>query len=260
MSSLPALTDCRVAALYRYPVKGFSGERLAAVDLPIGGTFPMDRAFALENGPSGFDPTAPTWQPKIKFLCLMKNARLATLSTRYDDNSGMFVIARDGRPLYEAPLDQAEGRAAIEQFFVDYMGREARGKVRLLAAPGHSFSDFARKVVSVINLDSLTDLGRSLGCEVHPLRFRANLYVQGLEPWSEFALVESTLAFGSARLRVLKPTERCAATKVNPENAERDIDVPEELTRLTGKADCGIYAEVVGKGRIAEGDPVALAD
>jgi uncharacterized protein YcbX len=258
-AAMAKLTKPRVAALYRYPVKGLSGERLAAVELAAGATFPFDRAFALENGPSGFDPAAPAWQPKIKFLCLMKNARLAALQTRYDDQSGMFSIVQNGRTLVEAPLDQAEGRAAIEKFFAGYMGGEARGTIRLLRAPGHSFSDLADKVVSIINLGTLADLGRAVGRVVHPLRFRANLYAEGIPPWSELEWIGRTLVIGAARLRVVKATERCAATEVNPENAERDIDVPDGLWRLRGAADCGIYAEVIAAGRIAEGDPLRLA-
>ena len=46
----------RVAALYRYPVKGLSAEALAAAVVLPGETIPFDRAYAIENGPSGFDP------------------------------------------------------------------------------------------------------------------------------------------------------------------------------------------------------------
>ena len=257
---VPTLTNPRVAALYRHPVKGLSAERLAAVELMAGETLPMDRAFALENGPSGFDPAAPAWKPKIKFLCLMKNARIAALSTRYDDATGVFTVARDGRVIVVARLHDAGGRAAIERCLQDYMGEEARGAIRVLHAPGHSFSDLARKVVSIINLESIATLERALTDKVHPLRFRGNVYVEGMPAWSEAGLVGRTLKIGSVRLRVVKPIPRCAATEVDPETAERDIDVPDALYRLTGEDDCGIYAEVIDAGKIAEGDPVVILD
>jgi len=254
----PAPDPARVAALYRYPVKGLSAEQLPAVALGIGETFPADRAFALENGPSGFDAAAPTWQPKIKFLCLMKNASIAALSTHYHDESGKLAVAKGGRSLLEASLHDATGRAAIERFFQDYMGGEARGPVRVLEAPGHSFSDVARKVVSIINLESVRALEASIGRPVHPLRFRGNLYVEGWPAWAEVGLVGRDLRIGGAQLRVVKMIRRCAATQVDPETAARDIDVPDELHRLTGDEDCGIYAEVTAAGRIAEGDPIKI--
>lgn len=247
-----------VVSLYRYPVKGLSGERLDAVELVPGGTFPMDRAFALENGPSGFDPAAPTWQPKIKFLCLMKNARIAALNTRYDDDSATLTIAQDGKTLLSASLSEPDGRAAVEEFFQKFMDKEARGKIRLLQASGHSFSDVAKKVVSIINLDSVAALSAAIKRPVHPLRFRGNIYVEGWPAWSEAALVDHTLKIGTVRLRVLKPIQRCAATEVNPETAVRDLDVTESLYRLTGEDDCGIYTEVLNAGSIAAADRISV--
>ena len=63
------LSAIQVVALYRYPVKGFSPEPLERVRIEMGGTFPFDRAFAIENGPSGFDPAALPIFPKRIFSC-----------------------------------------------------------------------------------------------------------------------------------------------------------------------------------------------
>ena len=71
-----------IAALYRHPVKGFTPERLDQAQLTVGGPFPCDRLYAVENGPSGFDPAEPVHQPKIKYLMLMRNESLARLKTR----------------------------------------------------------------------------------------------------------------------------------------------------------------------------------
>ena len=48
--------QARIDAIYRYPVKGLSPQRLARVTLSAGATLPADRLYAIENGPSGFDP------------------------------------------------------------------------------------------------------------------------------------------------------------------------------------------------------------
>jgi uncharacterized protein YcbX len=254
----------RVAELYRYPVKGLSGERLDSVPVSPGATFPMDRAFALENGPSGFDPSAPAWQPKIKFLCLMRNARLAALTTLYDDANETFIVRQNGETLLEARLSDASERTKLEQFFQEFMGPEARGKIRLLEATAvdgrHSFSDVAKKVVSIINLQSVAALEQSIGRKVHPLRFRGNVYVEGMPAWFETELINRTIQIGRVRLRVVKSIQRCAATEVDPETAARDIDVPDALFRLTGEEDCGVYAEVLTAGTIAPGDPFSVLD
>jgi uncharacterized protein YcbX len=248
----------RIASLYRYPVKGLSGERLSAVDLGRHETFPNDRAYALENGPSGFDPATPAWQPKIKFLCLMKNARLAALDTSFDDASETLTVRRGGEMLLQENLGQPKGREAVEHFFENFMENEKRGPIRLLQSPGHSFSDLAKKVVSLINLETLAELETRLGQPVHPLRFRANIYFDGLPAWSEHDLMGKTLELGTARAKVVKTTSRCAATEVNPETALRDIPIPDILLSARDSLDLGIYAEIETPGKIAEGAPLKI--
>src|SRR6187397_2196480 len=130
-----------VAALYRYPVKGFSPEPIHHAEVPAGGTMPFDRAYAIENGPSGFDPAAPSYFPKAYFLMLMKNERMAEFRTRFDDATGVFRILRDGVVQIEASLRAAEGRTKIETWIAEHFRKELRGAPKILSAPGFSFSD-----------------------------------------------------------------------------------------------------------------------
>src|SRR5215510_402177 len=166
-----------IHAIYRYPVKGLSPEPLVRTQLAVGATLPADRLYAIENGPSGFDPAAASYMPKQRFLMLMRNERLAWLRSRFDDMSHTLTIETDGHEAARGDLRTPAGRAAIEQFFAGFCADELRGPPRVLHAPGFSFSDVAAKVVSIINLASLAELETVLGVPVHPLRFRANLYV-----------------------------------------------------------------------------------
>src|SRR2546421_5498002 len=74
-----------VKKICRYPVKGLSAELMERATLAAGQTIPCDRRYAIENGPIGFDPAAPAYFPKQRFLMLMRNERLARLDTRFDD-------------------------------------------------------------------------------------------------------------------------------------------------------------------------------
>ena len=96
-----------------------------------------------------------------------------------------------------------------------------------------------------------------VGAPVHPLRFRANLYVEGWPAWHEFELLDRTLASGDIRLKVVKRIVRCAAVNVDPDTAQRDLAIPQALQRRLGHADCGIYAEVITGGTIGAGDTIA---
>jgi uncharacterized protein YcbX len=253
----PAL-PAQIASLYRYPVKGLSPEPLPRVALGVGQTLPADRRYAIENGPSGFDPTVPVWMPKSHFLMLMRNERLAGLQTHFEDDTNLLTIREGGKVAARGDLETAQGRAAIEAFFATNFAAELKGPPKVISGGGHSFSDVAKKVVSIINLGSLKAIERIVGLPVHPLRFRANLYVSGWPAWHEFELLGQTLAIGDARLRIVKRIVRCAAVNVDPERAVRDLEIPPTLMRRLGHADCGVYAEVIAGGTVSVGDAITL--
>jgi len=250
--------NAKIHAIYRYPVKGLSPEPLARTQLEVMETLPADRLYAIENGPSGFEPAAPRHQPKQRYLMLMRNERLARLRTRFQDTSHTLTIEMEGREAARGDLRTSEGRAAIEAFLAGFCAGELRGPPRVLHAPGFSFSDVARKVVSIINLASVTAIEDVIGRPVHPLRFRGNMYVTGWPAWREFDFLgqEITVARGP-RLRVIKRIVRCAATNVDPGTGIRDLSIPDTLMRSFGHADCGVYGEVVEGGEIAVGDELS---
>lgn len=254
--TLPA----QIASLYRYPVKGLSPEPLSNVALAVGQTLPADRRYAIENGPSGFDPADPKWMVKAYFLMLMRDEWLAALHSHFDDATNILTIRRNGAIVAQGNLETAEGRATIERFFADSYTGSIKGPPKILSSEGHSFSDVARKVVSIINLGSLQAIENIVGRPVHPLRFRANLYVEGWPAWHEFDLLDQTLAIGETRLKVVKRITRCAAVNVDPETAARDLGIPQALTQRLGHNECGVYAEVIAGGTIAVGDTIAVEE
>jgi uncharacterized protein YcbX len=249
------MADAAIRSIYRYPVKGLTPEPLQRVTLAPGQTVPGDRLYAIENGPSGFDPAAPEHQPKMRYLMLMRNERLATLRSSFDDATHTLTVDYDGREAARGDLRTAEGRAAIERFFASFSADDLRGPPKVLHAPGFSFSDVAAKVVSIINLASVADLENHVGAPIDPLRFRANLYVTGWPAWRELDMVGRKIAIGDGvMVKITKRIVRCAATNVDPMTGARDLEIPNTLMKAFGHADCGIYAEVLTPGTIAVGD------
>jgi hypothetical protein len=186
----------------------------------------------------------------------MKNERLATLETHFDDTSDTLTIRLNGSDAARGDLRTAEGRTAIETFFAAYSADELRGPPKVLHSGGHSFSDVAAKVVSIINLASVAAIENAVGAPVDPLRFRGNVYVEGWPAWHEFDQLGRTLAIGDTRLKVVKRIVRCAATNVEPRTGIRDMDIPKTLMQTFGHMDCGIYAEVTEGGIIARRDEI----
>lgn len=246
----------QIDAIYRYPVKGLSPQKLPRTRLTPGATLPADRLYAIENGPSGFDPAAPGYLPKQRFLMLMKNERLASLRTDYDEASHTLTIEHEGREAACGDLRTKEGRLTIEAFFRRFMPHELRGPPKVLQGDNHSFSDVAKKVVSIINLASVAEVENAAGAPVDPLRFRGNIHVKGWPAWREFDLLGKTLQISDATLKVVKRIVRCAATDVDPATGIRDLSIPRTLLQNFDHMDCGIYAEVLTGGEIAVGDRI----
>lgn len=249
-----------ITHLWRYPVKGLSPEALDAVDLTPGNGLPGDRAYALAHGNTPFEPARPEWLPKHNFLMLAKNPRLAALATTWDDAAQVLTISRDGRQVARGALQTPVGRAMIAEFLGAYLKDEVRGTPRVVTAEGHMFSDHKERVVSIINAASLRDLGRVAGMDLDPLRFRANLMVEGLPAWAEFDLVGQEITVGGVHLRVKAPIDRCPATSADPQTGKVEINLPKVLKKGYGHINFGVYAEVLSAGRVAVGDVLAEAD
>src|SRR6185369_6712788 len=101
--------------IYRYPVKGLTPEQLDRTALSPGETLLSDRRYAIENGPSGFDPHQPKWLPKPHFLMLQRDQWLVPLRAQFDDASHVLTLRKEGEIVARGDLETAEGRSAIEQ-------------------------------------------------------------------------------------------------------------------------------------------------
>ncbi|HTV19796.1 MAG TPA: MOSC domain-containing protein [Polyangiaceae bacterium] len=258
-------TERRVHGIYRYPIKGLSPEPLGGVDLEAGQPFPFDRVFALVRPGMPIDPAAPRWMKKGAFLMLMLDESLARVHTRLDVDTLELTLhslaqgahAADGECLLRADLRSSAGRAAVESFFRRQVP-QLDAPPRLVHAPDGHFMDKPDSVLSCINLATLRSLEAEWRESLHPLRFRANFYIDGVEPWAELDWVGRDIQLGSVCFRVDRRNGRCGATNVNPITGERDRDIPGALRRSFGHKDLGVYLVALTSGRVAVGDEVRV--
>jgi uncharacterized protein YcbX len=245
-----------VASIYRHPVKGLTPEQLSSVQLEAGAYFPHDRLYAIEVGPSGFDPENPKHISKQRFTVLARFPALARIKTRLDDATGAFHLGDAHGFGVETRLHTQEGRATVERFLQAFLGEEAPGKLRVLGSPqGYRFMDHPQGYISVMNLASVRAVEQAIGQRVDPLRFRANIYVDGLKPWAEDEwIVGQRMQLGAAGLAMFKPIVRCVATHVNLDTGERDIDMVGQLREHFGRDTLGNYFSIIEDGAVKAKD------
>ena len=255
---MPETPVASVAALYRHPVKGFTPEPLERATLTAGQAFPGDRLRAVEIGPSGFDPAAPGHISKMRFTVLARLPEIARVRTRWDAAKDTLHLTAPGSPDLTVRLGDPGDERRLEAWLTAFLGEAAKARLRLLDAAGHSFMDDPAGAVSVLNLTSVRDLETRLGVRVDPLRFRANVWVEGWPAWVENDWSGRHMRLGTAGLGVVKPIVRCVATHVDPATGTADIDVVSALHDLYGHRWCGLYLSVETGGALAVGDRVEL--
>jgi uncharacterized protein YcbX len=124
--------------------------------------------------------------------------------------------------------------------------------------PGTFFDCAAVHLVTTATLDRLRALNPASRFEVP--RFRPNLVIEAAEGSGGFVengWVGRTLALGDVRLRIDEPCPRCVMTTLSQGSLPKDPAVLRTAVQANA-GNVGVYASVVGVGRIRRGDGVCF--
>jgi GntR family transcriptional regulator/MocR family aminotransferase len=242
-----------VSKIYRYPVKGLSAQPLSSVAVEASKPLANDRVFALVRPGAPIDSNDPQWAKKGLFVMLMLDEGLARVSTQLDVETLQFTATLGNRQVAKANLASEADRASLGDFFWQLLPALPAPPVLVRSRSGH-FMDKPDNVISLINLATVRSLEEQWGYEINPLRFRANIYVDGPAPWEEFDWIGSNIRIGGALFTVDRKNGRCGATNVNPLTGRRDLDIPGSLRAGFGHKNLGVYLTACEGGRIAVGD------
>lgn len=249
----------KIENLYRYPVKGLSAQALDSVMLSKGFCFPADRIVAIARGDGAYNENDPTkWIDKGNFFVLREEARLANLETRYEPETDSLVIKVAGHQVLSANLSTIDGQNAIVEFYALMFEQNKNSSPKIARAEPYRFTDVDPDQISIINLASVRDFENKTGQKIDPLRFRANIHIEGWPAWEEKSLDKGTIiTVGNVKFSKSWDTGRCAATEVDPKTGKRDLRVPQLLMQHYDHSDFGIYVQVVEGGSIGKLDKIS---
>ena len=220
-----------VTEIWRYPVKSMAGEPLESCLVTADG-LEGDRRWALID-----------WSPNRagKWFNIKQHSALMTYRSRLVDGT-VEVLAPDGSSV------RLDG---------DLVGRfeaESSRPLELRDLAGGNFDD---SQVLVVNLASVEAFALEAGMPIDHRRFRANFYLDGLEPDEELSWLGRRLRVGDAALEVTSRCERCKVITMDPDTTEA---TPDLLRLLVDRHDerFGMYCRVVRPGRVAVGDFVGV--
>ncbi len=262
MRDAPLGHDAKLVRIVRYPVKGLRGIDAGRAALHPGRGLRHDRILAIERG--AIPVSAPGgWNPRETYFHVARDEQIVHLSTSMRDAESDAAVLTLGSPdghTVDVRLDAQhfdDDRATADALLRGILPSGPLGRPTLSRTGAHLW-DWPQAHLSIINLASVRALGAAAGNDVDWRRFRGNLYVDGLDPWEELALLGRRIRLGSALLEVFQPTDRCRATTIDPETAESNLNVPALLASRFGHMFCGVYARVIEPGRIVAGDRIEL--
>lgn len=248
------IVAARLERIVRYPLKGFGGEDLDRTVLAPGGGLPYDRFLAIANGRAGIRPDGG-WTSCPAFVRLATNTGLPLFGVDFDPAGAAFTLTGPDRHRLMVSFEDPQSVAAADAALAGWFPSGSLFAPRLVRAAA-AYWDHEDANVSLINLETVDALSAAAGRPLDPLRFRGNLYLRGLPPWGEFGLVGRRIRIGEIELEVLRPTDRCRATSIDPATAAAEPNVPALLGREFGHVFCGVYARVVRGGRLVVGSPM----
>jgi uncharacterized protein YcbX len=261
----------RVAALYRYPVKGFAPEQAETLTILESGRVAGDRVLGFRFASSATADDA--WGSKHEFVALVNTPGLARLELRFDERPLRLRFSRDGAVLADEPLTEA-GRKRIAAAMQEHVlglsenplaGHAERLPLRLVGdGVTPRFQDSAADHLTLHGRESLAAVAAATGTpDLSEERFRSNIAVEGLEAWAEQGWAGRRIRIGQTQFQFVRRKGRCLATHANPRTGERDLPLMKLLVKIFPD-EKPIFAVALaplgGGGVLRVGDKVSVVD
>lgn len=251
------MTNPTLQSIWRFPVKGFAGEQLTETKLVAGAGIAHDRQFAVTDGVKD----TGEWMRANSFFRTAKSDGLQTIAMKFE--GGEIILGHhDGNEIRFAINDEDSLRKAnqtIAEFMKPIGVHDDLPPPQIIKrSASRGTWDYVDSPISIINTETVKQVGEALNADLDPIRFRGNLIVSDLAAWQEFSLMGKRIRIGGAVLDVHRPIDRCPAPGVNPISGERDVEVTPGLRDHFGHIYCGVYANVVEDGDIKPRDKLEV--
>ena len=259
----------RVAALFRYPVKGFTRENCESLEVLPGGRIAGDRVLGLRFNDSITADDA--WGTKLEFVALINTPGLTALQLKFNHATLRLRIQLADEVLLDDVLDAGGRRrfaSAIEQYILGLEESPIATRTNWLplrvVGDGITsrYQDREPGYTTLHGRRSLAALATAVAeaPEVTEHRFRSNIAVDDLDTWEEQGWIGRNLRIGDVEFKVAGPVTRCLATHAHPRTGKRDLPIMKTLLELfpTERPTFAIVMTAERGGWIRVGDKVEL--
>ena len=243
--------------IWRHPLKSHGRENLQSVKLSVGQSLPWDRHWAVAHDSAKKDVDIDGWMSCLNFSRGSKAPELMAINASFDDEVKELRLTHPKIGTIKFKQDIKQDQKKFIEWVTPICPKDRALPSAIYELPGRGFTDTPYASISLNNHSSNRALGQILGVELSPLRWRGNLWFEGLAPWEEFDWIGKNLRIGTVELFVEERIERCLATTANTVSGIRDVDTLKALNSR-GHQDFGVYAIIKKSGILALGDKVEI--
>jgi uncharacterized protein YcbX len=228
-----------VAALYRYPVKGFNPEQCETLSVLSGGRIAGDRVLGVRFADA--IPPDDAWGTKHEFVALVNTPGLACLRLQFDHKTSRLQITLHDKILVDETLSD-DGRlniaAAIQAYVLTLAvsplsGHGERLPLRVVGdGVTPRYQDSQAGLTTLHSRESLAAVAAASGSsDLSEYRFRSNIAIAGVGAWEEQGWFNRKIRIGSVDFEAVSAKGRCLATHANPVSGERDLPIMQTLLK-----------------------------
>ena len=261
----------RVAALFRYPVKGFTREACDSLQVHPGGRIAGDRVLGLRYNDSTASDDA--WSTKNEFVALVNTPGLSRLRVSFDHKTLRLRVELAGEVLLDGVLDE-DGRkrfaSTIEQYILglEVNAISSRADPLPLRVVGDGitarYQDREPGYITLHGRASLAAVAAAVAeaPEFTEQRFRSNIAVDDIGAWEEQTWTGRNLRVGNVEFKVAAPVTRCLATHAHPITGSRNLPIMKTLLQIfpSERPTFAIMMTSERGGWMRVGDNVQLVD
>lgn len=243
-----------VERIMRYPVKGMGGEELDSVQVLRHGLEGDRLLYFARKGVEG--------KPSKLSINIRDFPRMLLFRAHFNGfvNGRVSVSIVTPAGLLLDPRSETAFSAVYSGAISSPRGITAQIELRETRSGFHDSSP-----VSLVGMQSIASVARSIPKSIDPLRFRENFYIRWdvKSPFFEDELIGRRIRIGEAVLKITKRDHRCVVTTVNPATGRIDISrllryLPLDLDSEKKKPSMGVYADVENVGQVMKSEAVFL--
>jgi len=254
--------NCKIVSINNCPVKSLSFQNVNSCNIKKKLGIENDRIFAFSRGVNLEKAKLMEQNPKDRKLNLLLSLKNSPVLNKYNFiyNKNRLVLNYNGKEIISISTDKPEERSLISEKLAK-LEKSLKEPIYLLKNNEFPFFDtsHSNKIfnsISLININSISDLEKKINEKVEFQRFRGNFYMDGIEPWEERKWIGKTIKINNVSFKVENNIPRCVAINLKPKSDDNSLNLLQSLKKTYNHFDIGVYLTALEDGIINVGDKI----